>query len=60
MNLELTERERDLLLEILTGVLREKDEELRHACTLELERELRGRIFLIERIKSKLLVLQHA
>jgi len=59
MTLELNERERDLLLEILTGVLREKNEELRHACTLELKRELQGMILLIERIKSKLLVVEH-
>ena len=59
MTLELNDRERDLLLEILGAVLREKEDELRRACTFEMKRDLQSQVLLIGRIKSKLLVLQN-
>ncbi len=56
MTLDLNDQERDLLLETLDIVLREKDHELHHTYSGEFKRYLQRRIVLIEKLKSKLLL----
>ncbi len=59
MRLALNDQERDFLLELLSGVLRESERELQqYTYSPEHKRHLQRRIVLIEKLKSKLLVSQ--
>ncbi len=55
MTLDVSDQERDFLLETLDGVLRETERELHHTYSAEFKRYLQRRIVLVEKLKSKLL-----
>jgi len=60
MALDLTEQERDYLLETLDAALREKLHELHHTYSSDFKRYLQRRVALIDGLKSKVLTAEAA